>query len=100
MCGHRRVQGELVRLGHSIAASTVGQILHDAGTGPAPRRTAPTWKQFLTAQARGILAFPSPTGVKCPAGVPVMTQDFAGAWVLERGQRRRAGRGALAPEPA
>jgi putative transposase len=53
--GHRRVQGELVKLGHPIAASTVWQILHDAGTGPAPRRTGPAWKQFLTAQARGIL---------------------------------------------
>jgi hypothetical protein len=50
------VQGELVRLGHRIAASTVWQFLHDAGIGPAPRRTGPTWKQFLTAQARGILA--------------------------------------------
>ena len=54
--GHRRVQGELVKLGHPIAASTVRQILHDAGIGPAPRRTGPTWKQFLTAQARGIIA--------------------------------------------
>ena len=54
--GHRRVQGELVRLGHLIAASTVWQILHDAGIDPAPRRTGPTWKQFLTTQARGILA--------------------------------------------
>ena len=54
--GHRRVQGELVKLGHPIAASTVWQILHDAGIGPAPRRTGPTWKQFLTAQARGIVA--------------------------------------------
>jgi putative transposase len=54
--GHRRVQGELVRLGHPVAASTVGQILHDAGTGPAPRRAGPTWKQFLTAHARSILA--------------------------------------------
>jgi transposase len=54
--GHRRVQGELIKLGHPIAASTVWQILHDAGIGPAPRRAGPTWKQFLTAQARGILA--------------------------------------------
>ena len=34
--GHRRVQGELARLGHPIAASTVWQILHDAGVDPAP----------------------------------------------------------------
>jgi hypothetical protein len=34
--GHRRVQGELVRLGHPIAASTVWQILHDAGIAPRP----------------------------------------------------------------
>ena len=54
--GHRRVQGELVRLGHRIAASTVWQILHAAGIDPAPRRTGPTWKQFLTTRARGILA--------------------------------------------
>jgi hypothetical protein len=46
----------LVRLGHRVAASTVWQILHDAGIGPAPRRSGPTWKQFLTVQARGILA--------------------------------------------
>jgi putative transposase len=54
--GHRRVQGELVKLGHPIAASTVWQILHDAGIDPAPRRSGPTWRQFLAAQARGILA--------------------------------------------
>jgi transposase len=54
--GHRRVQGELVRLGHRIAASTGWQILHDAGIDPAPRRSGPTWRQFLTAQAKAVLA--------------------------------------------
>ena len=54
--GHRRVQGELVRLGHHIAASTVWKILHHAGVHPAPRRAGPTWHQFLTAQARTIMA--------------------------------------------
>src|SRR3982750_3364944 len=34
--GHRRVHGELVCLGHTIAASTVWTILHQAGVDPAP----------------------------------------------------------------
>src|SRR5216683_5365365 len=38
--GHRRVQGELVRLGHPIAASTVWQILHDAASAPRPAAPA------------------------------------------------------------
>ncbi|MBF8187047.1 hypothetical protein ITP53_15140 [Nonomuraea sp. K274] len=50
--GHRRIQGELARLGYAIAASTVWEILHAAGIRPAPRRTGPTWRQFLVAQAR------------------------------------------------
>ncbi|WP_447007249.1 integrase core domain-containing protein [Saccharothrix isguenensis] len=54
--GHRRIQGELARLGHHIAASTVWRILHDAGIDPAPRRTGPTWREFLTAQAQDIIA--------------------------------------------
>jgi putative transposase len=54
--GYRRVQGELVGLGHQIAASTVWTILKKAGLDPAPRRSGPTWRQFLTAQAHAILA--------------------------------------------
>jgi transposase len=54
--GHRRVQGELARLGHRIAPSTVWEILHAAGVDPAPRRTGPSWREFLTAQAEGIIA--------------------------------------------
>lgn len=54
--GHRRIQGELARLGYRIAASTVWEILHAAGIDPAPRRAGPTWRQFLTAQAHAIIA--------------------------------------------
>ncbi|MFC5828464.1 integrase core domain-containing protein [Nonomuraea insulae] len=54
--GHRRIQGELARLGYNIAASTVWEILHAAGIAPAPRRAGPTWRQFLTAQAHAFIA--------------------------------------------
>ncbi|MBV6702610.1 integrase core domain-containing protein [Kitasatospora aureofaciens] len=54
--GHRWIQGELARLGHPIAASTVWEILNAAGIDQAPRRTGPTWREFLTAQAEGIVA--------------------------------------------
>jgi putative transposase len=54
--GYRRIQGELVGLGHQIAASTVWTILKTAGIDPAPQRSGPTWRQFLTTQAQAILA--------------------------------------------
>ena len=66
--GHRHIQGELVRLGHRIAASTVWQILHDAGIDPAPRRSGPTWKQFLTAQAAAFWRQISSTWTPCCCG--------------------------------
>jgi putative transposase len=50
------VHGELTRLGHPIAAATVWGILNAAGIEPAPRRAGPSWRQFLTARAHGILA--------------------------------------------
>jgi putative transposase len=54
--GHRRIHGELAKLGVTIAPSTVREILRAAGIDPAPRRSGPTWRQFLHAQAAGILA--------------------------------------------
>jgi len=80
--GHRRAQGELVKLGHRIAASTVWQILHDAGIDPAPRRARPAWKQFLTAQARGILAADF-----VHAGTVLVRRIYA-LIVIEHGTRR------------
>jgi putative transposase len=54
--GYRRVHGELCRLGYRIGASTVWTILQRAGVDPAPKRSALTWRQFLRAQAKGVLA--------------------------------------------
>jgi len=54
--GHRRIHGELTKLGVTVAPSTVQEILRAAGIDPAPRRSGPTWRQFLHAQAAGILA--------------------------------------------
>jgi putative transposase len=56
--GYRRIHGELCRLGYKgrIGASTVWTILHRAGVDPAPARSAISWRQFLRAQAKGVLA--------------------------------------------
>jgi putative transposase len=54
--GYRRIHGELVGLGVKVAASTAWEILKNAGIDPAPRRTDPTWSQFLRSQADAILA--------------------------------------------
>jgi putative transposase len=53
--GYRRIHGELLTLGVKVAASTVWQILRDAGIGPAPERAQTTWAAFLRSQAQALL---------------------------------------------
>src|ERR1019366_8738755 len=54
--GYRRIHGELAGLGVKVTPSTAWEILKNAGIDPAPRRTGPTWSQFLRSQADAILA--------------------------------------------
>ena len=49
--GHRRIHGELVGLGHTIASSTVWQILKNHRVDPAAERSTVTWTEFLFSQA-------------------------------------------------
>ena len=54
--GYRRIQGELATMGIPIAASSVWAILKRHGIEPSPRRSGPTWAEFLAAQAKGLIA--------------------------------------------
>jgi len=54
--GYRRIHGELVGLGISLAPSTVWEILRRHGIEPAPRRAELTWSEFLRTQASTIIA--------------------------------------------
>jgi transposase InsO family protein len=54
--GYPRIAGELLKLGLTVSPSTVRRILLAAGLTPAPRRSGPTWQQFLRQQAASVLA--------------------------------------------
>ncbi len=54
--GYRRLHGELLVLRVKAAASTVWEILREAGIEPAPERNSYIWADFLRSQADALLA--------------------------------------------
>jgi transposase InsO family protein len=54
--GHRRICGELAKLGFRASPTSIRRLLAQAQLEPAPRRHGPSWRAFLRAQAAGIVA--------------------------------------------
>src|SRR5262249_50441510 len=53
--GYMRIQGEPLKPGITVSATTVANVLRASGLGSAPRRIGPTWSEFLRAQAETLL---------------------------------------------
>jgi hypothetical protein len=53
--GYMRIEGELLKLGIGVSATTIATVLRSSGLGPAPRRIGPSWSEFLRAQAHSLL---------------------------------------------
>jgi putative transposase len=54
--GYPRIAGELRKLGLRVSPSTIRRILLTNRLGPAPRRSGPSWREFLRRQAASVLA--------------------------------------------
>jgi putative transposase len=95
--GYQRIQGELLKLGHRVRASTIRRVLQRLRIPPSPvRDTDATWRQFLRVQASTMLAcdfFPVDSHGDAPADLrvfragarqPVATTNPDGRWTTQQ----------------
>ena len=83
--GYKRIQGELLKPGHQVGASTIRRVLKARKIPPAPkRRTGTTWRTFLHTQAPAMLA----TGFS-HVGCALTLQRLHCLFVIEAGRRYR-----------
>ncbi len=54
--GYLRIRGELLKLGYSVSATSIRNLMGKHGIPSSPRRSHLSWREFLSAQASAILA--------------------------------------------
>jgi putative transposase len=54
--GYERIRGELLKLGHRVSSTSIRNVLRRHRIPPAPRRAGLSWRRFLRAHGRAILA--------------------------------------------
>jgi putative transposase len=96
--GYRRIAGELAGLGITVAPCTVWEILKKHGIDPAPRRSGPSWSQFLRSQAEAIIACDFFTvGLLDGTKTHVLAVIEHGGRHCSRGRRARSVRASYGP---
>ena len=88
--GYMRIQGELLKLGINISATTIATALRVSRIGPAPRRIGPSWSQFLRAQAQSMLGTGLPSCARWRTRGQRVRAERANSGSGPRPGRRRA----------
>ena len=86
--GYKRIQGELLKLGHRVSASTIRRVLRALKIPPAPeRRSDTTWRQLLHAQAASLqrlyCLFVMEIGSRC-VHILGVTANPDGPWTVQQ----------------